>query len=55
MKVERLGITTYTQQVEAGGSKKIRVRVGPFANKAEADKTMNTLRKAGLTAGLLTL
>jgi DedD protein len=55
MKVERLGIKTYTQQVDAGGSKKIRVRVGPFANKAEADKTMNALRKAGLPAGLLTL
>lgn len=55
MKVERLGIKTYTQQVDAGGSKKIRVRVGPYANKAEADKAMNTLRKAGLVGALLTL
>lgn len=55
MKVERLGIKTYTQAVDTPGGKKIRVRVGPYANKAEADKAMAALRKAGLTGALLTL
>ena len=55
MKVERLGIKTYTQAVDTPAGKKIRVRVGPYANKAEADKAMAALRKAGLTGALLTL
>lgn len=55
MKVERLGIKTYTQAVDTPGGKKIRVRVGPYTNKADADKAMATLRKAGLTGALLTL
>lgn len=55
MKVERLGIKTYTQAVDTPAGKKIRVRVGPYANKAEADKAMAALRKAGLAGALLTL
>jgi DedD protein len=55
MKVERLGIKTYAQVIESPQGKKTRVRVGPFTNKAEAEKVMATLKKAGLTAGMLTL
>lgn len=55
MKVERLGIKTYTQQVDTPAGKRIRVRMGPYADKAEADKAMATLRKAGLTGAVLTL
>ncbi|HET6787820.1 MAG TPA: SPOR domain-containing protein [Aquabacterium sp.] len=55
MKVERLGIKTYTQAVETPTGKKIRVRIGPYASKAEADKAMATLRKAGVVGNLLTL
>jgi DedD protein len=55
LKVERLGIKTYTQAVDTPDGKRIRVRVGPFADKAEADKAMATLRKAGLAGNLLTL
>lgn len=55
MKVERLGIKTYTQAVDTPGGKKIRVRIGPYADKAEADKAMASLRKAGLGGSLLTL
>jgi DedD protein len=54
-KVERLGIKTYTQAVDTPDGKRIRVRVGPYADKAEADKAMATLRKAGLGGNLLTL
>lgn len=55
LKAERAGVKTYTQEVTVNGGKKIRVRVGPYANKAEADKAVETLRKAGMTSALLTL
>jgi len=55
MKAERLGIKTYTQVVATPAGKKIRVRLGPYASKAEADKAMDALRKAGLTGAVLTL
>lgn len=55
MKVERLGVKTYAQQVDTAGGKRIRVRIGPFTDKAEADKAMATVRKAGLTGAVLTL
>lgn len=55
LKAERAGIKTYTQEVTVNGGKKIRVRVGPYATKAEADKAVDTLRKAGMTSALLTL
>ncbi len=55
LKVEKLGIKTYAQEVSTPTGKKIRVRVGPYANKAEADKAMATLRKAGMVAAILTL
>lgn len=55
MKAERLGVKTYTQVVDTPAGKKIRVRLGPYASKAEADKAMDALRKAGLTGAVLTL
>jgi len=55
MKVERLGVKTYAQQVDTPAGKRIRVRVGPFTDKAEADKAMATIRKAGLAGAVLTL
>ncbi|RZL00184.1 MAG: SPOR domain-containing protein [Rubrivivax sp.] len=55
LKAERAGVKTYTQEVTVNGGKKIRVRVGPYANKAEADKAVDTLRKAGMSSALLTL
>jgi DedD protein len=54
-KVEKLGFKTYTQVVEGEGGKRTRVRVGPFATKAEADKAAAKLRAAGLQANLLAL
>lgn len=55
MKAERAGLKTYTQVIGADANKKIRVRLGPFEDKAAADKAMATLKKAGLPGGLLTL
>ena len=54
-KLEKLGMKTYTQVVEVEGSKRTRVRVGPFDNRAEADKAAARIRAAGLPAAILTL
>ncbi len=55
MKAERLGLKTYAQQVDTPQGKRIRVRLGPFTDKAEADKAAATLRKAALPGAVLTL
>lgn len=54
-KVEKLGLKTYTQVIEADGSKRTRVRVGPFATREEADRTAAKIKAAGLPAAILTL
>jgi len=54
-KLEKLGLKTYTQVVTADGAKRTRVRVGPFATKAEADKAAARIKAAGLPAAILTL
>lgn len=54
-KVEKLGLKTYTQAVEVGGVKRIRVRVGPFETNEDANKAAAALRAAKLTAAVLTL
>lgn len=54
-KLEKLGLKTYTQVVEVDGNKRTRVRVGPFASRADADKTAARIKAAGLPAAILTL
>ncbi len=54
-KAERLGLKTYTQVVETSAGTRIRVRIGPFTTRTEADKALASARSAGLTAALLTL
>lgn len=55
MKVEKLGIKTYTQVVETASGKRVRVRVGPFGSRDEADKVAARLRASGLSPAVLTL
>lgn len=55
LKVEKLGMKTYTQVVETAQGRRIRVRVGPFASQAEADKTLARLKAANLPGAVLTL
>ena len=54
-KLEALGFKTYTQVVETEAGKRTRVRVGPFASRAEADKAAGRIKAAGLPAAILTL
>jgi DedD protein len=54
-KVEKLGLKTYTQPVDTPTGKRTRVRVGPYASKAEADKIAIKLKAEGLQAVVLVL
>jgi DedD protein len=54
-KVERAGMKTYTNVAETKDGKRIRVRVGPFANRAEADKAADKIKGLDLPAAILTL
>ena len=55
LKVEKLGLKTYTQVTSTAAGNRIRVRVGPFATRDEADKALAKAHSAGLTAVVLTL
>ena len=55
LKVEKLGLKTYTQVAETPAGSRIRVRVGPFASREEADKALAKARGAGLSGVVLTL
>ena len=54
-KVERAGLKTYTQVVDTKDGKRTRVRVGPFTNRAEADKAAARIKALELSASVLTL
>ncbi|WP_341902394.1 SPOR domain-containing protein [Polaromonas sp. YR568] len=55
LKLERAGLKTYTQVAETKDGKRIRVRVGPFATRAEADKAASKIKTLDLPAAILTL
>lgn len=54
-KVEKAGMKTYTQVAETSEGKRIRVRVGPFASRAEADKAAQKIKGLDLPAAILSL
>ena len=54
-KVERAGLKTYSQIADTANGKLTRVRVGPFATRAEADKAARSIEALGLPAAILTL
>jgi len=54
-KLERAGLKTYTQVVDTKDGKRVRVRVGPLASRAEADKAAGRIKELGLSASVLTL
>lgn len=54
-KVERAGLKTYTHVAETKEGKRIRVRAGPYASRAEADKAAEKIKGLDLPAAILTL
>jgi len=55
MKVEHMGLKTYTQAVDTPDGHRIRVRVGPFATRDEALKVAAKVHGGGLSTAVLTL
>jgi DedD protein len=54
-KLERAGLKTYTHVAETKDGKRIRVRVGPFTSRAEADKAASKIKTLNLPAAVLEL
>jgi len=55
LKLEHAGLKTYTHVAETKDGSRIRVRVGPFSSKAEADKAAQKVKTLKLAAAVLTL
>ena len=54
-KLESAGLKTYAQVVETEDGQRTRVRVGPFADKAEADRVAQKVKSLDLPAAILAL
>ena len=55
LKVERAGLKTYVHVAETPQGKRIRVRAGPFATRAEAEKAASKIKALSLPAAILTM
>lgn len=55
LKLERAGLKTYTHVAQTPEGKRTRVRLGPFATRAEAEKAATKAKGLGLAAAILTL
>jgi DedD protein len=54
-KVEKAGLKTYTQEAATKEGKRIRVRVGPFTSREDADKAAAKLKQLNLQPQVLSL
>ena len=54
-KLEKAGLKTYTQVAQTKDGERTRVRVGPFASKAEAEKAAGKIKSLSLPASILAL
>ena len=55
LRVEAAGLKTYTHVAETPEGRRIRVRVGPYPTRAEADKAAKKIKSLNLPAAILTL
>jgi DedD protein len=53
--LEREGLKTYTHVAETAEGRRIRVRLGPFSSRAQADRAAARVKALGLPAAILTL
>jgi DedD protein len=54
-KLEKAGLKTYTHVAKTSDGERTRVRVGPFATRAEADKAAGRVKGLSLSAAVLSL
>lgn len=55
LKVEKLGLKTYTQSASTSAGERIRVRIGPFDTRDDAERALAKAKGAGLNAVVLSL
>lgn len=55
LKVEKLGLKTYTQSASTSAGERIRVRIGPFETRDDAERALAKAKGAGLNAVVLSL
>lgn len=55
LKLERAGLKSFIQVVETKEGRRVRVRVGPFGTKAEAERVAEKCRKLDLQGAVLSL
>jgi DedD protein len=55
LKIEKMGLKTYTQIVQTEQGRRTRVRLGPFATQDEANRTLARLKAAGLPGAVFAL
>lgn len=54
-RLERAGLKTYTHAIDTKEGKRVRVRVGPFSSKAEAERAAMRVKSLDLPVSVLTL
>jgi len=54
-KLEKAGLKTYVHVAQTKDGKRTRVRIGPFASKEDAQKTVTKVKALNLSAAVLTL
>lgn len=55
LRLERAGLKTYTHVAETKEGKRIRVRLGPFSQRADAERAASKVKGLGLDASVLSL
>lgn len=54
-KLEKAGLKTYAQVTKSADGERTRVRIGPFSNRADADRAASRVKSLALSAAVLTL
>ena len=54
-RVAKAGLNAYQETVKTSNGDWIRVRVGPFASREDAEQAQQALKRAGVTAALIAL
>jgi DedD protein len=54
-KIEKLGLSTYTQVIDTSSGQRVRVRVGPFGSRAQADQALHKLKAAGMSSSVVSI
>ncbi len=52
-RIERLGLSTYTQAVDTSAGRRIRVRMGPYESREDANRALEKLQQSGVSGGMV--